>query len=66
MFAADFRATAGKRINPSDNCRRQKQLTQTPPANLEAYQHNPKGRFYWNRRTPEWVRGHKIFAGYAN
>jgi len=34
----------------------QQQLKQPHTANLEAYQAYLKGRYYWNRRTPEWIR----------
>lgn len=32
------------------------QLKQPHTGNLEAYQLYLKGRYYWNRRTPEWIR----------
>ena len=31
------------------------QLKQPHTANLDAYQLYLKGRYYWNRRTPEWI-----------
>ncbi|MEP7338424.1 MAG: winged helix-turn-helix domain-containing protein [Acidobacteriota bacterium] len=34
----------------------QKRLTQTATSNVEAYQLYLQGRYYWAKRTPEWIR----------